>query len=379
MKATFAILGGGIAGLTAAIALKQIGIEAPVLEAAPAFRPVGAGIALAANAMSAYQRLGIDRQLIEAGHILRRFTIYDHRGGVLNSVRTDDLEGHPVSLAIHRAELHRVLSSQMNPGQIVMNKRSKDLSSTASGYKVSFEDGSELDARYLIVAEGIHSVIRNKIAPGTVERYAGYTCWRGIADNTTLAIDESSETWGAEGRFGIVPLGGNKAYWFACKNAAANDAAMQSWGAGELEENFRSYHPPIPSVIRATPDEQILWNDIIDLKPMPRYAFGNLALIGDAAHAATPNMGQGACQAVEDAVILAGCLKNHAGVEDAFTDFQQRRLKRTHAIVRQSWTMGRIAQIENRWMIFVRNTLSKAVPARFNRKQLEKLYRTDFP
>ncbi|HEY1115163.1 MAG TPA: FAD-dependent monooxygenase [Chitinophagaceae bacterium] len=377
MTNTFTILGGGIAGLTTALALKRIGITATVIEAAPGFRPVGAGIVLAVNAMRAYRQLSLYDALMAAGNRVDQISIYDEQGRIINRTYTPGVEGL-TNLAIHRAELHRVLLEALGDAPIVTGKRSKDVEETERGYRVRFEDGSVADTNYLVVAEGINSPIRKKIVPGSRIRYSGYTCWRGVADNNLLNIHESSETWGTKGRFGMVPIGANKVYWFACKNAPPADPRMKAMGTADLLNLFKNYHAPIPAIIRTTPASQLIWSDISDLEPMEHYAFGNLVFIGDAAHATTPNMGQGACQAIEDAMVLANCLKDTPAVPDAFRLFEQRRLERTHYIVKQSWTLGRLAQWENSLATRLRNAALRAVPKRVFQRQVEKVYETDF-
>jgi 2-polyprenyl-6-methoxyphenol hydroxylase-like FAD-dependent oxidoreductase len=377
MTPAFTILGGGIAGLTTALALKQIGIASTVIEAAPEFRPVGAGIVLAVNAMRAYRRLGLYDQLLAAGNAVEKISIYDDQGTIINRTFTPGVEGL-TNLAIHRAELHRVLLGALGDMTIITGKRSRDLEVTDKGYRVLFEDGFTVDTPYLIVAEGINSPIRRSIVPQSRLRYSGYTCWRGIADNTLHHIHESSETWGPKGRFGMVPIGEGKVYWFACRNAPPADSRMKAAGTADLLQLFKDYHPPIADIIRTTPDSQMIWSDISDLEPMDRYAYGNLVFIGDAAHATTPNMGQGACQAIEDAMVLANCLQKTPPVQEAFRAFEQKRVKRTHFIVNQSWQLGRVAQWENPVLTRLRNFAIRSIPQRVFQRQVEKVYETDF-
>jgi len=378
MKSAFTILGGGIAGLTAAIALKAIGIEATVFEAAPAFKPVGAGLVLAANAMKAYQHLGLYDQLTAAGQDISQFTFYDDKGKVITRTSTGGLKNGLANFTVHRAALQKVLLSHLQNGQVITGKRSKDIVTTNEGYTIFFDDGTEVNTKFVIVAEGINSAIRKKILPNAQLRFSGYTCWRGITDNTGLNINETSETWGTKGRFGIVPLIDNKIYWFACKNAKAADERMKQYGVNELAANFKDYHSPIISIIRSTPAEHIIWNDIIDLKPQHHYTVGNIVFIGDAAHATTPNMGQGACQAIEDAVILASCINNNTVIEEAFKTFEQKRLKRTHYIVNQSSLLGKVAQLENESLASFRNLIFRSLPQKFFQKQVEKVYDINF-
>lgn len=378
-KNTFIIIGAGIAGLSTAIALKNIGIESTVVEASDTIRPVGAGLSLAANAMSALDHLRLSEEVISKGRKLDFFHLLDKRGNVIKSVDSK-LSQHqaPVkNFTIHRADLHQVLLSKIDGESILTGKRSVSMSKTAEGFKISMEDGSTLTAPYLIIAEGIHSPLRKMLAPESRLRYAGYTCWRGIASNR-LQIDTTSETWGKEGRFGIVPLADNQLYWFACVNSTRQNERMRNYTLNDLAVHFRDFHQPIAEIIKSTPAENLIWGDICDIEPLQKFAFGNAVLIGDAAHATTPNMGQGACMALEDAVVLANCLKKNSKVSDAFKSFEQKRIMRTHMIVNSSWRLGKIAQAENRFVITLRDTLFRLMPQRLYEKQIEALYQVKF-
>lgn len=380
MSNEFTILGGGIAGLTAAIALKKAGITATVYEAAPEIKPVGAGLALAANAIKAFDRLGIAAEVIAAGRQLQQFTVYDSRGKKISRINCTRVAAkHGINnFTILRAELHRVLLAQLDPGQVHTGKRVKQIREKGAGYSVLFEDGSSCETKYLVAAEGIHSPVRQHFLPASKLRYSGYTCWRGLADNAQLQLEETSETWGTKGRFGIVPLKDNQVYWFACVNSPAQHPGMKALGIDGLLKIFGDFHTPVPEVIRATAPENLLWNDINDLEPIGRYAFGNAVLLGDAAHATTPNMGQGACQAIEDAVVLMQELEKTKDVAVAFLNYEKRRLPRTHYVVNRSWTIGKMAQWENRLAAGLRNTLFRMVPETVGEKQLEALYEVDF-
>ena len=376
---SFVILGGGIAGLTTAIALKKIGINAVVVEAASEIKPVGAGLALAANAMMALRKIGVADQVIREGQELKAFSIYDQKGKLISRTDTDPANSrYGISnFTIHRADLHRVLLAQLDPENVLTGKRSVDFSEDSEGYVIRFEDGDQIRANSLIVAEGIHSPIRRKLLPTQKIRYSGYTCWRGIMDNSNLNIVETSETWGKKGRFGVTPLAKNQVYWYACINAAEQNSRLKNFTKADLEENFKDFHFPIPQVLSGTKPEQIIWNDIIDLEPLSRFAFGNLVLIGDAAHATTPNMGQGACMAIEDAAILASCLEKHSNPAEAFQEFEKRRLGRTRKIVTDSWQLGKIAQWENPVLMSLRDAFFRMIPQHVTQKQIESLYQVD--
>jgi len=379
MKDRITILGGGIAGLTTAIALQNISIEAMVFEAAPVIKEVGAGLGLGANAIKAFKLLGIEKEIMNAGKFLSSFTVYNRQGKQIS--KTDSVSvGKKYGLdnfTIHRADLHQILLSKINPAFIQTNKRVQSVKQDNDNSIIHFQDGTTYESGYIIAAEGIHSIVRQQLLPYTKIRYAGYTCWRAVIDNTELQLNECSETWGKNGRFGIVPLN-NKIYWFACINAAANDSIMKRYKVNDLLHQFKDYHHPIPSILQQTKNENLIWGDIIDLKPINQYAFDNILLIGDAAHATTPNLGQGACQAIEDAIILADEIKKNKNMRTAFKLFEQRRIERTHWIVNTSWSIGKAAQLENMLLLTLRDFIFARLPKSINDRQLKKLYTTDF-
>ena len=228
---------------------------------------------------------------------------------------------------------------------------------------------------FVVASDGIHSAIRKKLLPEVQPRYAGYTCWRGITEQVPAEADtdETSETWGPGKRFGIVPLTDNRIYWFACVNGKENDAAFRSWGKEDLLREFGSFHPPIAAIISSTPQEKIIWNDIIDIRPLKRFAFDKIVLLGDAAHATTPNMGQGACMAIEDAAVLTRCITENEDIAEAFRAFERRRIGRTTAIVNKSWTLGKVAQLENRFLIRLRNAVLRRTPSSVTERQIRDL------
>lgn len=380
MRKNITILGAGIAGLSTAIALKNAGVDAMVFEAAPEIKPVGAGLGLGANAIKAFNVLGLDTEVMNAGRFLPSFTVYNQDGKIItktDSVSVSKKYGLD-NFTIHRADLHALLLSKINPSSIRVNKRVHRIGQNESTIILHFQDGTIHETDYLIAAEGIHSLVRNYLLPQSTPRYAGYTCWRAVIDNTNLQLYECSETWGSNGRFGIVPLAGNKIYWFACVNTPANNAVVKNFTTQDLLNQFADYHQPIPAILKGTKNESLIWSDINDIKPINRYAFKNILLIGDAAHATTPNLGQGACQAIEDAVILADEMKQTGDIVTAFKQFEKRRLKRTHWIVNTSGRIGKLAQLENKFLITVRNFFFKHLPKSINDKQFKKMYTTDF-
>jgi 2-polyprenyl-6-methoxyphenol hydroxylase-like FAD-dependent oxidoreductase len=377
---TIGIIGGGIGGLTTAIALHQLHFKVEVFEAAPAFAPVGAGLVLAANAIKGFQKLGIAQDIIARGQCLDGFHIFDDKGTLIN--RTDSRAMSAKygldNFVIHRASLHEALLTHLTHVPLHVNKRVIKADNTGKGVILSFQDGTTRQLDFVIVADGINSAVRQQLLPASTPRYAGYTCWRAVIENPGLTAHYASETWGPVGRVGWTPLQDNKIYWFACINAPQNDPAMKAMTIEGLRAHFKNYHAPIPELFGATTPEQLLWHDLYDLAPLKTYAFDNLLLLGDAAHATTPNMGQGACQAVEDAAVLADELQKDQDIHLAAKRFEKRRLARTHWITNQSRLLGNVAQSANPLFIKARNFALRHIPKVINDRQLEKVYSVDF-
>ena len=377
-----AIIGGGIAGLTAAIALRKLSFRPTIFESAPEIKALGAGLVLAANAIKALERIGIADKIIPAGQLLETFSILDQDGlpiTVADSQVLSDRYGAN-NFAIHRSELHRILLQATGDLDIMTGKRALEVRQDEESATLYFQDGTQFTADAVLIADGIHSAIRQQLAPNSQPRYAGYTCWRAVIQNPGIDWSGSSETWASAGRFGIVPLKHQQLYWFLCINAPQNDATMRAVTVQDLAARFKHHHAPIPQILNATRNEQLIHNDIIDLEPVKKFAYGRVLLLGDAAHATTPNMGQGACQAIEDAAVLLDQWEKMPEVlpAEVFSHFETRRLKRTHSIVNRSWSLGKIAQWSNPLAITLRNGLFRRIPASLNERQLAEMYRVDF-
>ncbi|KKX51258.1 FAD-dependent monooxygenase [Sphingobacterium sp. IITKGP-BTPF85] len=375
----FTIIGGGVAGLTAAIGLNKIGIQATIYESAKALKGIGAGFGLAANAIQALEYLELKAGVIPLGHYLENYNILDKQGRILAAPETKTISDkyEQDNFAIHRADLHQFLLAQIEYENLHLGKRALKIEYREGEIDIFFEDGTIHQTDYLIIADGVNSRLRQQLIPGSAPRYAGYTCWRATIDNANINLSTGSETWGNKGRFGMTPLVGNKIYWYACINSPAHNKVFSRYTIKDLQQNFASYHDPITSVLAETNDQQLIWNDIIDIKPLKNLAFGNILFIGDAGHATTPNMGQGACQAIEDVSVLIDELKKTTDVALAFQIFE-RRLKRTRYITETSWSIGKVAQWENPISIIIRDTLMRILPEEVKQYKLKKLLSVDF-
>lgn len=368
----FTIIGGGIAGLTTALALERSGMRATVYEAAPELRPVGAGLGLAANAVKAFDVLGLKHGLVQCGRRLHGLAILDEHGRTITATqgfRNPAME----QFAVHRADLQALLLKELAHTPVHLGKRVRSVAQDGSQVIVHFADGSVHHTEHLIIADGIHSASRASILPDVKPRYAGYTCWRGVVHAPDLRVGGATEAWGRKGRFGIVPLTGDRLYWFATVKSAEGNERYRTYRVRDLVAHFANYPGPINGILSRTTDDQLVWSDIHDLVPLARTAFGRVVLVGDAAHATTPNLGQGACQAIEDAVLLAQVLRGDRDVVKAFGQFHQLRRGRTKWVTETSWRLGRVAQWESPWAMRLRNGLLRMLPAAMNEAQLRRL------
>lgn len=382
-KITFGIVGGGIGGLTLAIAMRQKGYDVTIYEAAPQWKPLGAGLGLAGNAVKAFQQLRIDEDVLAASQVLKKVAIRDHVGRMLMETDSEQISktyGVVNNFSIHRADLHAVLISHLPEEIVRLGKMVSGLQQDGDSVTLKFKDGGTSRHDFVIGADGIHSAVRAAILPSAVPRYAGYTAWRAVVDDLPEDFDPSitSESWGRGARFGIVPLTRSRVYWFACVNARRNDDLMRALTGSDLMTYFKDFHHPVPDLLRRTKRENLIWNDIIDLPPLQRFAFDRVVLMGDAAHATTPNLGQGACMAIEDAVVLANCVASSKNPTEAFALFEQRRIQRTTKIVEDSWQLGRAAQLSNPLLIRLRNFALKHAPSGLAAKQFRFIYDISF-
>ena len=376
----FTIVGAGIGGLTAAIALRQKGFEVEIFESFPEMKKMGAGIVLANNAMQVFQRLGLSEMIYKNSNHISSLKLVDEKLATLTEINLKSFEQKLGThyAAIHRGTLQELLLKNFPTEHLHLGKRVKQLIEIDDKIQLYFEDGTSHQTNVLIGADGIHSVIRKHFFPKTAIRNAYQVCWRGI---TKMKLPERfqheiNESWGKGTRFGIVPLADGEVYWFALANYK-NDFRTEFHEAN-LEKMFSDYDPIVAKIIHSTPTDKIIVNEINDLKPIKKWHTNNVCLIGDAAHATTPNMGQGACQSIEDALALSVCLENEKNIVKAFSNFQKLRIKKANGVINQSWQVGKIAQLENYFGRKIRNSIMRMTPNSLGKKQSAKIFELNF-
>jgi 2-polyprenyl-6-methoxyphenol hydroxylase-like FAD-dependent oxidoreductase len=362
------IVGGGIGGLSAAIALRQRGHDVVVLERAPRIDPVGAGITLFANAMRALDRLGVRDAIATRGAPTTWSAILTREGRELTQVPRDLLEG---TVAVHRADLQAGLAAA--GGQVRLGVEVTAVEDGDDGVVVRGTDESEESGDMLVGADGLSSVARRAIAD-VRPRYAGYTAWRGVS-SVPVEPGRLTESWGVGERFGLVDIGRGQTYWFATKNALEGESDEPGGRKAEVVRRFSDWHEPIAAVAEAADETAILRNDVYYLEPLSRWSKGRVVLVGDAAHATTPGIGQGAALAIEDAVVLADRLSANSDVAVAFAEYEAIRRPRAEAVLKMSRRVDKAAQLASPLGWRLRNALVRRLPARAQRRQLEPLVR----
>jgi 2-polyprenyl-6-methoxyphenol hydroxylase-like FAD-dependent oxidoreductase len=362
------VVGGGIAGLSAAIALRKTGNEVVVLERAPRIDPVGAGITLFANGMRALDRLGVGEAVAARGAAATRSAILTWEGRELTRVPPDLLEG---TIALHRSDLQAELAAAA--GEVRLGVEVAAIEQGEDGVVARSSDGGEERGDLLVGADGLSSVVRRAIADVPI-RYAGYTAWRGVS-SVPVEPGRLTESWGVGERFGLVDIGRRRTYWFATKNASQGEPDESGGRKAEIQRRFSGWHEPIAAVVEAADESAILRNDVYYLEPLPRWSDGRIVLVGDAAHATTPGVGQGAAQAIEDAVVLADRLAGSDDLSAVLAEYEAIRRPRADAVLKMSRRVDKAAQLANPLGWRLRNALVRWQPERAQRRQLEPIVR----
>jgi 2-polyprenyl-6-methoxyphenol hydroxylase-like FAD-dependent oxidoreductase len=346
------VVGGGIAGIASAIALRRRGWDVEVLEQAPSFGEVGAGISLWPNALSALDVLGVGEVVRDQSVLEGSAGIRDQRGRWLSRSDVAVLRERFGDVAmVHRTTLLDVLRSAL-PDEC--------LHAGVSVQQVSAEGvvtcaDHELRGDLVLGADGLRSTVRTSVWPTAPSpRYAGYTAWRFVTPGP-VDVGPGGESWGRGERFGYATLSDGRVYCFATANVAEGTDGGDLAG---LRRRFGDWHDPVPRLLAAADGAELLHHDLYDLPALGSYVQGRVALVGDAAHAMTPNLGQGACQALEDAVVLARC-----ATEADLAAYDAERRPRATMVSRRSARIGRVAQLQSPLAVVPRDLVMRATPA----------------
>jgi 2-polyprenyl-6-methoxyphenol hydroxylase-like FAD-dependent oxidoreductase len=349
------VVGAGIAGLATGHALRRLGYQVRLLELESQLRAEGAGLTLWPNALRAMSALGLEEAVGRCARVLEDAVTMTPDGRVVSRLPMDRLRcrfGPLVS--VHRPELLGALRDSY--GAPVEFSSQVD----AVDGRLSVH-GEPIEADLIVGADGINSVVRRLLAPEVFVRPAGYGAWRGVAASGSATPGGASETMGRGKRFGLVPLTGERTYWFAVLGSEASEA--------DLAREYAGWHEPILDVLAAPGIGERSYLPLADLPVLPRWHRAKIVLVGDAAHAMTPNLGQGAAQALEDVASLAHHLE-HQPPAQALPAYVDQRKRRAELIVARSRAFGRLAQASGAVAVPLRAALLGRTPQAIVWRQL---------
>ncbi|WP_448560465.1 FAD-dependent urate hydroxylase HpxO [Trichothermofontia sp.] len=366
------IIGAGIGGLTTGIALRQLGYQVEIYDKASELRPAGAAISLWSNGVKVLNRLGLGDAIARMGGQMDRMVYRSHRDEVLSAIELEPLiqrvgqRPYPVS----RTELQQLLLEAFGREEVRLKSKCVAVEATDTDVTALFEDGSRATGDLLIAADGIHSVLREYVVGAAVKpRYAGYVNWNGLVAASPALGDPY--TWvlyvGEAKRVSMMPIGGDRFYYFFGAPMAKGTTVEPAQRRAELAQHFADWPEPVGALIKQLDPLQTNRLEIHDLDPLPCFVRGRVALLGDAAHASTPTLGQGGCQAMEDAEILSRYLvTTNISVEDALQRYEAERRERTATLVlkarkRADVIYGKDPDVTQHWYASLRQEPPSAV------------------
>lgn len=334
------IIGAGMAGLTTGIALKKFGHQVTIYEQAEQILPVGAAISLWSNGVKCLNYLGLTEQVEKLGGKMDHLAYID---GLTGDVMTqfslfpliEEVGQRPYPVS--RADLQNMLMDEFGRENIHLGKKMVSFSEQDDQVITRFADGSEVLADLLVGADGTHSLTRAYVLGEQVERrYAGYVNWNGLVDiSEEFAAADQWTTFVGEGkRVSLMPVADNRFYFFFDVPLAAGLENDRTQYKALFKEYFKGWCEPVQKLIDAVDAQKTNRAEIHDIEPFADFYKGRVVIVGDAAHSTTPDIGQGGCQAMEDAIYLARSLQiNTLGLQDSLRRYQNKRNERANELV----------------------------------------------
>jgi 2-polyprenyl-6-methoxyphenol hydroxylase-like FAD-dependent oxidoreductase len=340
----FLVVGAGIAGLATAVALQRRGHAVTVVESRDD-TTTGAGISIWPNALAALDHIGLGDAVRDSGGRITAGALRWRDGTWLRRPTRERIVkalGEPL-VVVRRSVLNDVLAGALETGTLHAGVTAEDIEMAADGVRVTLSNSTTERAAAVIGADGTHSVVARHLNGPLNNRYVGYTAWRGIAD-ATMDPALAGETLGPGSECGHVPLGPDHTYWFATERTPEGGSAPHGELA-YLKSKFGSWAEPLPRLLAATDPDAVLRNDLYDRDEARVWSKGPIVLVGDAAHPMRPHLGQGGCQGLEDAAILASFVDQGSDLATAFARFANFRRPRVRSLVRESTRIGQVLNL----------------------------------
>ncbi len=369
------VAGGGIAGLASAVSLSQAGWRVTLLERAPEFGEVGAGLAITSNGMTALAALGLDGAVRAAGYLTGAEGIAELSGKWL--VRLPDTSQMTTLFGLQRQRLHAVLLSAAQAADGVELVTGAEVTGVSPGNPAGSAaevtwvspGGAENTARadLVVAADGVRSAVRGILFPDVRAEYSGSTSWRAVIPDTSFD-ERFTEVWGPGTEFGALRVSEAEIYWYGYFTHPEGLVFPDELGAAR--EIFRTWAPWVRAIVDATPAERLMRHDVYFLRAgLPSYVTGRVVFVGDAGHAVLPTTGQGAATALEDAVCLgrmiAAPVRTGGDLGASLAAFDRVRRPRCERIGRTGVMIARYgADVGAGWRQRVRNSVVRALPAR---------------
>lgn len=373
-KKSIGIIGGGIGGAAAALALHRIGFDVSIYDRAERLRETGAGMMLWPNATRVLRGLGVlEKVLIRSGRNTH-FLVRTSSGRTLMTIALGKFEVPAVCM--RRADLLSILLGALPEDRLHLGCELRRLREQNDRVSVFLNGDRMAEHDAVIGADGIRSKVRTELFGFSDPIYRGYTIWRGLAqyEGDALLAGCNSESWGKGMRFGILNTGHRRFTWYATANRPIDHPDSTLGRKCELQQLFSDWHEPIADFLGSMDENEILENGARDCAPLRRWGKGAVTLLGDAAHPCTPNLGQGGCMALEDAVILAKCLGSGLPIGAALRRYESLRFHRTKHIQQRSLLMGYIGQWQAPLFVNGRNIVTRMLPARLIERNLRRVY-----
>jgi 2-polyprenyl-6-methoxyphenol hydroxylase-like FAD-dependent oxidoreductase len=378
-----AIVGAGLGGLSAAVALRKRGLEVDVYEQAPEPLELGAGLHLWANAVRALDEIGLGRLSAELGVPIEREVIHlaDGRRIAEWDVTMAERETGFPSVGLNRPDLLAALVAAVGRERIQTHRRLTGFVDDDDGVTLAFADGETARAALLVGADGLHSTVRSVLHGESEPRYAGYTSWRTIlpVDVVRAREDVVTQYWGSGVRFVHFPAGPDRRIYLVCLQTAPPGGSDEPGAAkARLVELAGGFPAELRELVAAVHDERLIRTDIVDRNPLRNWGRGRATLLGDAAHPMTPNTSQGAGMAIEDAAVLARELAAHGTAPAALRAYERGRRKRTSTQVRIARFNGDLGRARSPVAVAARNLLIRLLFPRLAWHGLRRVLRDDF-